>query len=74
LYSGSLSFTNAIPSRRDYSSIIVGIIGTALAAYWGYSAGASLAPFENFITILGSLLPAAGGSVFEEFFVVKPYL
>ncbi|ABW02645.1 purine-cytosine permease family protein [Caldivirga maquilingensis] len=74
LYSGSLSFTNAIPIRRDYSSIIVGIIGTLLAAYWGYTAGASLAPFESFITVLGSLLPAAGGSVFAEFFIVKPYL
>jgi len=74
LYSGSLSFTNAIPIRRDYSSIIVGIIGTILAAYWGYSAGSSLAPFESFITILGSLLPAAGGSVFADFFIVKPYL
>ncbi len=74
LYSGSLSFTNAIPIRRDYSSIIVGIIGTLLAAYWGYSAGASLQPFENFITLLGSLLPAAGGSVFADFFVVKPYI
>ncbi|MFP3297746.1 MAG: cytosine permease [Caldivirga sp.] len=73
LYSGSLSFTNAIPVRRDLSSIIVGVIGTLLAAYWGYTAGASLTPFENFITLLGSLLPAAGGSVFAEFYIVKRY-
>ncbi|MCG2867549.1 MAG: cytosine permease, partial [Vulcanisaeta sp.] len=73
LYSGSLSFTNAIPIRRDISSIIVGIIGTLLAAYWGYTAGASLAPFESFISLLGSLLPAAGGSVFAEFYIVRRY-
>ncbi|MGC8607370.1 MAG: purine-cytosine permease family protein [Vulcanisaeta sp.] len=73
LYSGSLSFTNAVPMRRDYASILVGIIGTLLAAYWGYTAGASLAPFESFISLLGSLLPAAGGSVFAEFYIVRRY-
>lgn len=74
LYSGSLSFTNLIPLSRDKSSIIIGIVGTALAAYWGYSAGASLDPFTRFITVLGSLLPAAGGVVFADFFVVAPYI
>ncbi|MEM3186113.1 MAG: cytosine permease [Conexivisphaerales archaeon] len=74
LYSGSLSFTNFTNISRDKSSLIVGIIGTILAGYWGFVAGTSLTPFEQFITILGSLLPAAGGAVFAEFFVVSPRL
>ena len=74
LYSGSLSFSNFVPISREKSSLIVGVVGVAMAGYWGFSSGSSLAPFESFISILGEILPAVGGVVFAEFFIIKPYI
>ncbi|MEM3189324.1 MAG: cytosine permease [Saccharolobus sp.] len=74
LYSGSLSLVNLYPMRREIASIINGVIGTAIAAYVGFTAGSSITPFENFISLLGDFLPAMGGIVVADFFIVKKYL
>lgn len=74
LYSGSLSLVNLIPMRREIASIINGVIGTAIAAYVGFSAGSSITPFENFISLLGDFLPAMGGIVLADFYIVKKYI
>ena len=69
-----MSFSNFVPISREKSSLVVGIVGVAMAGYWGFSSGSSLAPFESFISILGEILPAVGGVVFAEFFIIKPYI
>lgn len=74
LYSGSLSLVNFWPMRREWASVINGVIGTAIASYIGFSAGASITPFENFISFLGEVLPAMGGILVADFFLVKPFL
>ncbi len=72
LYSGALSLVNFIRIKRAWAAIITGIIGTGVAAWIAYTSGSSITPFENFITYLGSLLPAAAGVVIADFFVQKP--
>lgn len=74
LYSGSLSLVNLWKMGRGTASIINGVIGTAVAAWIGYTSGASIAPFENFITFLGDLLPAAAGVVIADFYIVNRYV
>ncbi|ARM77210.1 purine-cytosine permease family protein [Acidianus manzaensis] len=73
LYSGSLSLVNLYPMRREIASIINGIIGTAIAAFIGFIAGSSITPFEDFISLLGDFLPAMGGIVIADFFIVRKY-
>ncbi|MGC8699274.1 MAG: purine-cytosine permease family protein [Candidatus Acidifodinimicrobium sp.] len=74
LYAGSLSFVNLIKMNRGTASLISGIIGVAIAAWIGYTSGSSIAPFENFIALLGDFLPAAAGVVIADFYVVHRYL
>lgn len=74
LYSGSLSLVNLYPIRREIASIINGVIGTAIAAYIGFTAGSSIVPFENFISLLGDFLPVMGGILIADFYVVKSFL
>ncbi len=74
LYSGSLSLVNLYPMKREVASIINGIIGTAIAATIGFIAGSSLTPFEDFISLLGDFLPAMGGIVIADFFIIRKYI
>lgn len=74
LYSGSLSLVNLYPMRREIASIINGVIGTAIAAYVGFTSGSSLTPFENFISLLGDFLPAMGGIAVADFYIVRKYI
>ncbi|MCL6003301.1 MAG: cytosine permease [Thermoplasmatales archaeon] len=74
LYSGSLSLVNLWKMNRGTASIINGVIGIGIAAWIGYTSGASITPFENFITLLGDFLPAAAGVVIADFYIVHRYL
>jgi cytosine permease len=74
LYSGSLSLVNLWKMKRGTAAIINGVIGVGIAAWIGYTSGASIAPFENFITVLGDLLPAAAGVVIADFYIVHRYV
>ncbi|MEM3190928.1 MAG: cytosine permease [Candidatus Micrarchaeia archaeon] len=74
LYSGSLSLINFIRIKRAWSAIINGIIGMGIAVWIAYTSGSSITPFENFISALGSLLPAAAGVVIADYFIEKPFL
>ncbi|MEM3489775.1 MAG: cytosine permease [Nitrososphaerota archaeon] len=70
LYAGSLSLVNLVKMNRGVSSLINGVIGVGIAAWIGYTSGASIAPFENFIGLLGDFLPAAAGVVIADFYIV----
>jgi cytosine permease len=74
LYSGSLSLVNLVKMNRGTAALINGVIGTAIAVWIGYTSGTSIAPFENFISLLGDLLPAAAGVVIADFYIVHRYL
>jgi len=74
LYSGSLSLVNLIKMKRATASIINGVIGIAVAAWIGWTSGASITPFEAFISFLGSFLPAAGGVVIADYYVIVPLI
>ncbi len=71
LYSGALNFTLLSPVSRRTLVIILGLIGTAAAAYVGFVAGASFDPFIAFLTILGSFVPAVGGTIIADFYVYR---
>ncbi len=74
LYSGSLSFVNMLRINRAKASIITGVIGTGVATWLAFYSGTSLVPFETFLGYLGDFLPAAGGVVFADYFIIRPYL
>jgi len=74
LYSGSLSLVNLVKMGRGTASLINGVIGVGVAAWIGYTSGSSIAPFENFISFLGGLLPAAAGVVIADFYIVHRYI
>jgi len=73
LYSGALNWTLIIPLKKRVITAIEGIIGTAIAAYVGFSAGASLDPFINFLNTLGKFVPAVGGVLIADFYIYQAY-
>lgn len=73
LYSGALNWVLLVPLSKRTVTIIEGVIGTAIAAYVGFAAGASLDPFINFLNILGKFVPAVGGVLIADFYVYRWY-
>lgn len=71
LYSGALNFTLISPISRRALVITLGLIGTAMAAYVGFVAGASFDPFIAFLTFLGSFVPAVAGTLIADFYVYR---
>jgi cytosine permease len=71
LYSGALNWALIVPLSRRALVIIQGLIGTAIAAYVGFVAGASLDPYIAFLTILGSFVPAVSGTLIADFYVYR---
>lgn len=71
LYSGALNFTLISPISRRTLVIILGLIGTAMAAYVGFVAGASFDPFIAFLTFLGSFVPAVAGTLIADFYIYR---
>ncbi|RLE08467.1 hypothetical protein DRZ78_01025 [Candidatus Aerophobetes bacterium] len=73
LYNGALSFNTWIPIKKKYITLGEGLIGTALAAWFGFYAGASMQVFQNFLTFLGKILPAIGGALVADFYLYRWY-
>jgi len=71
LYSGALNFTLISPVSRRALVIILGVLGTAVAAYVGFVAGASFDPFISFLTLLGSFVPAVAGTLIADFYIYR---
>jgi cytosine permease len=74
LYSGALAISNAVRWKKAYITLVLGVIGSLYAAYIGFTSQASFTPFQHFITLLGSILPAMAGVYIADFYVVQPYL
>jgi len=73
LYNGALSFATWIPIKKKYITIGEGVIGIALAAWFGSYGGASMQPFQDFLTLLGKILPAIGGALIADFYIYRWY-
>jgi cytosine permease len=73
LYSGSLAFNTWVPIKRSYIVVAEGLIGTALAAWFGFKGGAGMQTFENFLTLLGKILPPIGGVLVSDFYLYRWY-
>ncbi|MEA1965052.1 MAG: cytosine permease [Candidatus Aerophobetes bacterium] len=73
LYNGALSFNTWIPIKKKYITLGEGLIGVGLAAWFGFYAGASMQPFQNFLTLLGKILPAIGGVLAADFYLYRWY-
>jgi cytosine permease len=74
VYSGALAVSNVVKWKKAYITLGLGIIGTAYAAYIGFTSYGSFVPFYNFIVTLGSILPAMAGVYIADFYVVQPFL
>jgi len=73
LYSGALNFSLLVPLPKRVITVILGCVGTAIAAYVGFVAGASLQPFINFLIILGKFVPAVGGVLIADYYIYHAY-
>jgi len=73
LYSGSLSFNTWIPIKRSYIVVAEGLIGTVLAAWFGFNGGTGMQTFQNFLTLLGKILPPIGGVLISDFYLYRWY-
>lgn len=73
LYNGALSFNTWLHTKKWRITIGEGIIGVAIAAWVGFSAGVSMNPFMNFLTLLGKILPAIGGVLIADFYIFRWY-
>ncbi len=75
LYSASLAWVNAVPRiKRSIWVLILGIIGTAVAAMIGMGYGISLSALLQFGTLLGTFIPPITGVMIADFYLVQPFL
>jgi cytosine permease len=73
IYSASLAINLWAPIKRKYIVLIAGAIGVALAALIARAWGSAMEPFQAFLTLLGTFLPAAGGVLIADFWVYRWY-
>ena len=75
LWSASLAWINIVGklNKRQWV-IIIGIIGTAIAAVWGGVYGMSLDPFIAFGTFLGYFIPPVGAALIADYYIISRYL
>lgn len=76
LYSGALSVNLWAPVKKWILVVILGVIGTAVAAYYAITAGGDVgaaSPFMDFLMLLGRLLPAIGGGLIADYYVYRWY-
>ncbi len=71
LYVGALSWSLFVPLKKKFIVVLEGIIGTGIAAYVGFSAGASMDPFVAFLGLLGNVIPAAAGVILADFYIYR---
>lgn len=71
LYVGALSWSLFLPMKKKYIIVLEGIIGTGIAAYVGFAAGASMDPFVAFLNLLGNVIPAAAGVILSDFYIYR---
>jgi len=75
LWSASLAWINIVGklNKRQWV-IIIGVIGTAIAAIWGGVYGMSLDPFIAFGTFLGYFIPPVGATLIADYYIISRYL
>jgi len=73
LYNGALSFNTWIHIKKQWITLVEGLIGVGIAAWVGFSAGVSMDPFMKFLTLLGKILPAIGGVLIADFYIYRWY-
>jgi len=73
LYNGALSFNTWLHTKKWHITLAEGLIGVAIAAYVGFSAGVSMDPFMKFLTLLGRILPAIGGVLIADFYLYRAF-
>lgn len=76
LWSASLAWINIVGGKltKRHWVIIIGIIGTAIAAVWGGVYGMSLDPFIAFGVFLGYFIPPVGATLIADYYIVSRYV
>jgi len=70
LWSAALAWINIVGKfEKSLWVIMVGIIGTVIAAVWGGVWGMSLDPFIAFGTFLGHFIPPVGATMMADFYI-----
>ncbi|RLG88318.1 MAG: hypothetical protein DRO18_01665 [Thermoprotei archaeon] len=75
LWSASLAWINIVGklNKRQWV-IIIGVIGTAIAAVWGGIWGMSLDPFIAFGVFLGYFIPPVGAVLIADYYIFSRYV
>ncbi|MEM0241047.1 MAG: cytosine permease [Thermosphaera sp.] len=75
LWSASLAWVNIVGRlTKKVWVIIVGVIGTAIAALWGGVWGMSLDPFIAFGIFLGYFIPPVGAVMIADYYIFSRYV
>ncbi len=75
LWSASLAWINIVGKlKKQYWVLILGIIGTLIAAVWGGVYGMSMDPFIAFGVTLGYFIPPVGSVLIADYYIVSKYL
>lgn len=75
LWSASLAWINIVGklSKRQWV-IILGLVGTLIAAIWGGVYGMSMDPFIAFGVFLGYFIPPVGAVLIADYYIVSKYV
>jgi len=75
LWSASLAWINIVGklNKRQWV-IILGLVGTAIAAIWGGVYGMSMDPFIAFGVFLGYFIPPVGAVLIADYYIVSKYI
>lgn len=75
LWSASLAWVNIVGklNKRQWV-IILGLVGTTIAAIWGGVYGMSMDPFIAFGIFLGYFIPPVGAVLIADYYIVSKYV
>jgi cytosine permease len=73
MYVTSLALNLWIPIKRHHIVLGAGVIGVAIAALIGGIWGGAMAPFIEFLLLLGRIIPAIGGVLIADFWLYRWY-
>lgn len=75
LWSAALAWINVVGRlKKSTWVIILGVIGTAIAAVWGGVWGMSLDPFIAFGMFLGYFIPPVGATMIADFYIFSKFV
>mgnify|MGYP003623521193 CR=1 FL=1 len=74
IYCSSLAVSMLLPIKRKNIVLILGVFGVGMAGLIASIWGNAMEPFQKFIGLVGTIMPAIAGVVIADFYLMCPYL